>query len=156
MTEQRLAEQSNTMVMMKCGCASQTVRVMKDGSRVPSCFTHDCLEVAESPPSLADRKARCAYYGKTTSPRGSYGGGNECNYGQRNAQRCTCEQPSSPELPFFEYLGPGSPYALTMCKCGYYEVAHGPAARFPAKCKRFEPVGAQPFDKFFCGCQGWD
>lgn len=144
-----------TAVMMKCGCASQATRRMEDGSRVPSCITHDCIEVAGAPPDLTGRKARCAYYSRPTSPRGSYGGGNECNYGQDKAARCTCEQPSALGLPFFEYQGAGSREATQKCKhCGYYEVAHGPNSN--CRCKKFEAKGPHEFDKFYCGCHGWD
>lgn len=106
--------------MMTCGCAAQVVQVLKDGSRIPACITHDCTEIAASKPDLTSRKARCAYYGGRTAKRGSYGGGNECNYGQDRAPICTCEQPSSSQLPFFEHKA------------------------------------AEPFDKFYCGCHGWD
>jgi len=139
--------------MMKCGCAAQGLRHMSDGSKVPSCITHDCIEVAAVTPDLTGRKARCAYYGKTTARRGSYGGGNECNYGQSEASRCTCEQPSSPNLPFFEHCGPESREAAK-CRCGYYESAHVPNS--VCKCRKFEPAGPREFDKFYCGCQGWD
>lgn len=26
----------------------------------------------------------------------------------------------------------------------------------PLKCKEFKPIGPQQFDKFYCGCNGWD
>jgi hypothetical protein len=142
-----------TQTMMKCGCAAQGHRVMKDDSRIPACLIHDCVEPAASAPDLTDRKARCAYYGKSTAKRGSYGGGNECNYGQSESPTCTCEQPSSPKLPFFEYCGDGSTEAKK-CKCGYYESAHKPDSSI--RCRKFEPHGGHEFDKFYCGCHGWD
>jgi hypothetical protein len=202
-------------VMMKCGCAAQGLRHMDDGLKVPCCITHSCIEVCE-PPNLKGRKARCAYYGKSTYK-------NECNYGQDRDSVCTCEQPSSLELPFFEFLGEGSPDSTERCKCGYMWIAHQPRwmaeievdqkwfkcprekqinkrefhspegkqqeyaeqeASFwrdrigneynkdtpvfgvevksvkpvqnPLKCKKFEAIGAQPFDKFYCGCRSWD
>lgn len=139
--------------MMKCGCAGQASRVNADGSRTPACIIHECYEVADAKPDLSGRKARCAYYGSQTARRGSYGGGNECNYGQSNAPRCTCEQPSAASLPFFEYCGPSSTEA-TKCKCGYFESAHKPNSH--CKCKQFAPKGDQGFDRFYCGCHGWD
>ena len=108
-------------VMMKCGCASSSVRTMTNGVKhdpMPSCMVHDCLEVAERPPDLSARKARCAYHGSTLTPRRYRN--NECNYGGCKAGKCTCEQPSSAKLPFFE---------------------HKPS---------------ENFDKFYCGCHGWD
>jgi len=109
---------------------------------------------------LEGRKARCAYHGKSTSPRGSYGGGNECNYGQSSHKVCTCEQPSSKDLPFFEFCGPGSREADELCKhCGYHKVAHEKdprELRGTHVCSHFEPKGDRGFDKFYCGCHGWD
>jgi len=108
-------------------------------------------------PSLEGRQAKCAYHGQRTSPRGSYGGGNECNYGQRDHKVCTCVQPSSKELPFFEFLGEGSREATQICKCGYHKDAHGESPRHGRiKCTDFQPKGPQQFDKFYCGCSGWD
>jgi len=189
---------------------------MDDGSKVPCCITHSCTEIGEQP-NLTGRKARCNYYGK------SVGRNNECNYGQDHSTICTCEQPSSSELPFFEFLGEGSPDSSERCKCGYMWIAHQPRwsaeievdqkwfkcprdkhvvkkefhapeglqrelaeqeASFwrdrignklekdtpvfgvevksvkqipnPLKCKCFTPIGARPFDKFYCGCHSWD
>lgn len=153
--EEVLATDPVSHPLMKCGCAAQAHRVLKDGSRVPSCPTHDCIEIAPEQADLTGRIARCAYHGKRTSPRGSYGGGNECNYGQSKAPVCTCEQPSSRDLPFFEYCGEGSRDS-THCKhCGYYEVAHT-GERGSRACRKFEARGASLIDKFYCGCHGWD
>lgn len=105
--------------MMKCGCAAQGLRHMPDGSKVPCCITHGCIEPAEQI-NLEGRHARCAYYGSST------GRHNECNYGQDHSDICTCEQPSSTELPFFEFLGEGSPESQNKCKCGYDWIAHQP------------------------------
>lgn len=104
-------------------------------------------------PVFDGRKARCAYYGGRTSPRGSYGGGNECNYGQSHAAVCTCEQPSSGELPFFEFCGEGSRESRICKHCGYAEIAH---TEKRVKCQRYEPKGDRGFDRFYCGCHGWD
>lgn len=101
------------------------------------------------------RKARCAFFG------GQLGRHNECNYGQRleprvkNGQivRCTCEQPSSDDLPFFVFHGEGSREAAEICECSYHRDAHKPEGR---ACSSFKAQGPQPFDKFYCGCHGWD
>lgn len=102
---------------------------------------------------MEGRQAKCAYHGQATSKRGSYGGGNECNYGQSDHKICTCVQPSSKELPFFEFMGEGSREATEICKCGYHKVAHESGK---VKCREFVPKGAREFDKFYCGCAGWD
>ena len=89
-------------VLMKCGCAAQGTCSSMHGVTynppVPSCIVHDCIERAESP-NLEGRLAQC-YCGNT--------------------------RPSSLDLPFFEYLGVGSPEVTRKCKCGYYEQAHWP------------------------------
>lgn len=138
--------------LMKCGCAAAGNRILKDGTAIPVCGTHDCVDVMPAPPDLAGRMARCAYHGSRTSARGSYGGGNECNYGQREAAKCTCEQPSSRDLPFFEYCGDGSKDSEHCKHCGYYEVAH----KDRHSCRKYEARGGSLIDRFYCGCQGWD
>lgn len=109
-------------VMMKCGCAAQGT----DGHGNPVCVVHSGLKegwniVDENPPDLANREARCFYYGKKNSGR-QYGPiypkkrTGDCGH----HAICTCSASSSPSLPFFEYL--------------------------PDK----------PYDKYYCGCWGWD
>lgn len=151
MSELPTTEQTSNP-LMKCGCAAQAHRVMEDGSRIPSCTTHDCTEIAPTPPDLTGRMARCAYHGQRTSPRGSYGGGNECNYGQSSAPVCTCEQPSDRKLPFFEYCGSGSRDAEHCKNCGCYESVHVRSGN----CRKYEPRGGSLIDRFYCGCHGWD
>ena len=89
--------------------------------------------------------------------------------------RCGCGTtcPSSLDLTFFEFRGDGSALALVFCTCGYHAVAHDPTAEHMArkegKSTRYEnimkrvggvheftPRGAQEFDRFYCGCRGWD
>jgi len=107
-------------------------------------------------PNLEGRKARCAYYGQRTSLGRSHSS-NECNYGQSKAPICTCEQPSSKDLPFFEFQGAGSREAELMCKhCPYHKVAHEKPNRSRDVCSHFEPRGDKGIDKFYCGCAGWD
>ena len=85
--------------MMTCGHAANSVCSASRGQKfdppIPSCAICDCLEVAEVQPVFDGRKARCSYYSKST------GRNNECNYGQSRDPVCTCEQPSSSNLPFF-------------------------------------------------------
>lgn len=76
---------------------------------------------------------------------------------QARCPSCKTERPSSPELPFFEYRGPGSSAATDACaNCCYYDVAHeGPRANSRI-CDSFVPHGAWDVDLFYCGCRGWD
>ena len=108
-------------VLMKCGCVAMTVCSKKDGvvydPTVPSCLTHDCLDIEAAPPDLSGRRTRCDYFG-----RGGFRN-YECNYRARTGcsrQQCMCELPSDLALPFFIYK---------------------PAAKW---------------DRFYCGCAGWD
>ena len=75
--------------------------------------------------------------------------------------RCACGRtaPSCPDLPNFEYRGPGSWSATEVCVCGYHWLAHqkdirrgaGPAAL--RKCPFFRPRGDEGFDQYWCGCE---
>lgn len=116
----------NDRIFLKCGCVATSWRVMPDGSRVPSCILHDCIEVA-SVPDLAGRTARCVFNNarplakpwRNSGP--IYGGGDKAGLcDNKTGGGCRCIVPSSLELPFFE---------------------HRPD---------------DPHDKFFCGCAGWD
>jgi hypothetical protein len=201
--------------LMKCGCApSSTHNNAHDGKDVGhwSCFVHSCCDVGEAV-DLSQRKARCAYYGGRPHK-------NECSADGCRAGSCQCERPSDPAtLPFFEYLGPGSPDSVGRCVCGFYEIAHAPLwtahldvdrewykvgrkihqhprtfhawpddkevaaereanffrgmthgearvygvvvtaitpARSDMKCRTFKAKGPAEYDKFYCGCHGWD
>jgi hypothetical protein len=70
--------------------------------------------------------------------------------------RCGCgkTEPSSNKLAFFEPCGEGSKEATETCTCGYHRVAHRPD--FQHACAQFKAKGAQEFDRFYCGCRGWD
>lgn len=59
---------------------------------------------------------------------------------------------SSLELAFFEYTGPGSRESENICTCGYHKVAHDKHFR----CTNFVPKGPSEFDRYYCGCEGWD
>ncbi len=70
--------------------------------------------------------------------------------------RCQCgnTRPSSLDLAFFEFRGPGSPRSITTCKhCKYHKIAHD---KERVKCQNFEPHGAFPYDSHYCGCRGFD
>ncbi len=113
-------------------CGCRANAKRDDGT--PSCVIHCCAEIVPTP-DLAGRTAKCA--------------------------SCKNTRPSSMDLAFFEYQGPGSPSALDTCKCGYYRVAHeyneNRINKEPIRCRvgGFAPVGPRD-DKFYCGCQGWD
>lgn len=118
-------------VVLKCGCTANTLRHNRDGTTTPTCI-HGTTEQIEKP-SLEGRFAKCAYGGSVVK--------------------------SNWNLAFFEYMGPGSKEAEEKCECGYYEVAHTPEiqAHNPlAGCKKFKPAGPAKYDRYYCGCYGWD
>jgi len=117
--------------IMACGCMAQGVQNMRDGTQIPCCITHGCTEVAKEIPDLRCRVSRCVY--------------------------CGHEEPSSYTLPFFEFRGRGSRYALHYCKCGLLDIAHRSVLSGDrAKCTKFQSAGAAPHDRHYCGCRGWD
>jgi len=135
-------------VMLACGCrAHGTHHNSHDGLGVdhPSCVIHspapEACRIVDAP-SLDGRFAKCT---------------------------CGRTRPSSLDLAFFEYEGPGSPRSKQSCKnCGYHEIAHtkeGMAGNVPTnrktviergECKGFVAHGPYEFDRFYCGCRGWD
>lgn len=138
---------------MKCGCVAQGVRTAERGVKIdppiPCCLTHDCVERADSKPDLTGRFAKCTY--SHVNPKGRQSPGKS-------------PVPSSFELAFFEFCGEGSREATEYCKCGMSQKAHDDAGRIaPRKyaacmkgCTGFTPKGPQEFDRFYCGCFGWD
>ena len=121
-------------VMMKCGHTANAT----NGEGKPSCAI--CVgiragadEVDIAPPDLTGRQAKCS---------------------------CGRLEPSDAKrLAFFEYCGSGSPEATNICTCGYASVAHTPevmARNARLKCQSFTPRGPREFDRFYCGCRGWD
>lgn len=121
-------------VIMACGCTPSGMKTMSAGIKldppVPSCVTHDCTEVAPEQPDLTGRDARCGY-------------------------GCGAERPSSPDLPFFEYHGPGSREATVICECGHNITAHTREGSM-CKCTSFKRRGPRETDSYYCGCRGWD
>lgn len=105
-------------------------------------------------PDLTGRMARCCYdQGTGMEPHQQRYGGPP-------------PVPSSLDLPFFEYQGPGSRFATEHCRhCGYHLDAHDPertrasdgrtAMQF-AHCPGFEERDPADEDKYYCGCWGWD
>lgn len=126
--------------LMSCGCAGMAKHNdTHDGLEAghPSCLTHMSAKAACTPanaPNLEGRFAKCT-------------------------SRCQL-RPSSVDLAFFEYLGPDSPASKQNCaQCGYYESAHrgdGDRPRNQNVCLIFRPHGTYEFDRYYCGCRGWD
>lgn len=133
-------------VLLKCGCSNIAHHAQPHDDlpeNHPSCPVHDCCEITTTP-DLTGRVAICTQCHKR-------------------------EQPSSLALAFFNYRGPGSREALTICQCGYAYVAHtaeGRARNVPSnrrtvvedgRCKTgFVLRGPNATDTYYCGCRGWD
>lgn len=123
--------------LMQCGDVAQAIcGTAHFGLEAdhPSCVVHAVSRAACTPstitPNLEGRRARCG---------------------------CGSTQPSSLSLAFFEFLGEGSPDSYRSCgNCGYYETAHSPDVKNRNVCKGFTPRGSQEFDRYYCGCRGWD
>lgn len=119
------------------------------------------VETKSEAPELVGRLARCAYYGGE-KPRGFYSS-SSCGNG-RDGTKCMCERPSSRDLAFFEFCGDGSRDALLCKHCGMMPTAHGDGlgpCRNPGMRKHrpgtvYEAQGDRGFDRFYCGCHGWD
>jgi len=145
-------------VLMKCGCVSHSVVTAIKGAPVdppqPSCVVHDCMEVAETKPDLTGRQAKCTYRHDGPKRPGSH------------QQPGPSPVPSSYDLAFFEYCGPGSRQAIEYCVCGYLKVAHDKdGGRCPSGQTltgergaggMFQAQGPLEYDRFYCGCFGWD
>lgn len=76
---------------------------------------------------------------------------------------CNREEPSSPGLWFFEYLGEGSTEATRKCgTCGFYDVTHekiNPSTGRPGNKygdHEFTPKGDVGHDRYYCACRGTD
>lgn len=150
--------------LMKCGCSAMAIMKTENGD-VPCCIVHDCTEINDKPLDLTGRKAKCAYYGGV-KPRRRYAN-DECNYGCHGESTCGCLVDSSLDLSFFVYQGENSRFATQKCKnCGYYKSVHDSPyyansdKKNPNLCinngKEFEAIGDPGYDKFYCGCHGWD
>ena len=86
--------------------------------------------------------------------------------GDRNGEHAP--MPSSVDLAFFEYRGPGSPWATEQCgaliggrvPCCYFRMVHqpiNPATGRPGITDH-EFIEREPHehDSYYCGCRGWD
>ena len=120
-------------VMMQCGHVAQGINLK---TKKPVCVICAGIDPgAEIPmdivdePDLTDRWAKC--------------------------DDCGQVRKSTFELPFFNYKGPGSPWATKMCKCGIIEKAHD-GRRLWTRCTEFKARGPAQYDNYYCGCRGWD
>lgn len=115
--------------MMKCGHIAMALLHPHKGKKldppIPACVICDCYEPDNAPPNLTERRARCDYYGRATRK-------SEC---PTCGRVCHCEEPSSLDLAFFAYLGPGSNHYRVSGKNG---------------------TGPQEYDAFYCGCHSWN
>lgn len=140
--------------LMACGCAA-TAFDIRTGA--PICAVHFDSGgdvIAPVQPKLAGRAARCAYFGKTLNDWRHASG-----FGCRRGEPCLCEQPSSTDLPFFEYRGPGSREALEGCAVCSILHQNKPCPEWRLKDvgeHDFAPLGPSQYDRFYCGCWGWD
>lgn len=134
-------------VLMLCGCVAQGYAVTALGN-VPACVVHDCIELALTlgSPLLEGRRAEC---------------------------HCKTQLPSSLDLAFFVYRGPGSPVSLGCASCS---LVPGSPQHQDGKCmhvkkglrwsenvadwepngKSYVARGPMLTDAFYCGCDGWD
>jgi hypothetical protein len=126
--------------VMACGCVAQGQFTAFMGKAYDpprwGCVIHDCLEPMpeKSLPDLTGRKARCG---------------------------CGAERDSDRSLAFFQYCGAGSREAEELCSCGYTQKAHDlkcekDPAHLASVCNLFVAKGDRGYDRFYCGCAGWD
>lgn len=123
-------------VILECGHSANAT----NGNGEPSCAIHSDAQGGSTPvrlgPDLTGRQAQCQCGNTATSSKG---------------------------LAFFEYLGEGSREATDKCRnCGYGFVCHleintstGRAGHKFQVCD-FVPKGDVGYDRYYCGCRGWD
>lgn len=109
--------------MMECGHAANSLLTRGD-TQVPACVichgtNPGATVIAEAPPDLSARRARCTYYGRVPSGRS-----HESNHGCKRGEPCRCEEPSSdgvnldgpPRLAFFQHQ-PDEDHDSFYCGC---------------------------------------
>jgi hypothetical protein len=130
-----MPEQEQT-IMMQCGHAANATTEI-EGQRVPCCAI--CAGSVESftpedrEIDLSKRQSKCSY--------------------------CSVTEPSSTDLPFFEYLGPGSHHSQTTCiNCGRHKNFHSKDhwAYKEGQCIDFRPGHVREYDNHYNGCRGFD
>ena len=79
--------------------------------------------------------------------------------------RCSCghTEPSNPDRQFaFTDMSEGSTACNDRCaNCAYSPIAHTDEVRNQPHnrgriCDNFTPTPGMEFDRFYCGCRGWD
>lgn len=99
------------------------------------------------PMGLAGRLAFCTYDHEFLTPE------------QKRESLMDSPQPSSNDLPNFEYRGPGSIWATAYClDCGQGKTAHTNQELIRAEkvCRSFVARGPALNDIFYCRCRGLD
>lgn len=98
--------------LMQCGHTAQARNTATGDWVCVICFgSPEATTPIDNTPELSGRKARCSYYGSI--PRGrNHEGPPGCNRGER----CLCEKPSAPELPFFRHT-PEEEFDSFYCGC---------------------------------------
>ena len=126
--------------LMFCGHTAQGYRKLDDNTFISCCVICSVTTQvkAKDKPDLTHRQAVCC--------------------GAKSLR------PSSYDLAFFEYRGPGSPRAMDQCKCGYTKAAHDKDDNDHVLRRCAEVNGTAIFtargpfkhDQYYCGCRGWD
>lgn len=70
--------------------------------------------------------------------------------------KCQCGKIESnkDEMHFFDFTGDGSFWSRLCSCCGFSEESH--KSKKAVKCSGYKPQGPLEFDKYYCGCNGWD
>jgi hypothetical protein len=124
------------MTMMACGCAANAKR-KTDNGWIPTCAVHNTVEQVPDY-DLTGRQAICC--------------------GESSLRDSDADK-----LAFFEYRGPGSKSSDLSCTCGYAKMAHTSDKTHVMKhCAKkngvagFVARGPWEYDRYYCGCRGWD
>lgn len=138
------------MPLMKCGHTAQAINSRTDKPCCVICSgSPEANIIDDSPLDLSGRFARCSYY-----------------------TGCHSQQSSSIDLAFFEYRGEGSKYAEKECHiCGYHSKDWKPNPKNGKICYNNSDkpnpyvcinkgkqcvYGVFEFDRYYCGCHGWN
>lgn len=76
---------------------------------------------------------------------------------QEARSQMSSPQPSGPRLPYWEYRGQGSIYAVAFCgNCDLGKSLHfDPSRSGIVACEMFVERGPAEYDLFNCGCRGY-
>lgn len=127
-------------ILMKCGHTAHATTKLPDGTTVPCCAICSMLDGSkdwitpastEEIPNLEGRQASCP--------------------------DCGTLRPSSFNLAFFEYRGPGCAKSKNECiTCGSHKNFHDPNHwGYKGHEHPFIPGHTREYDSYYCGCRGW-